>query len=980
MKESENIEVHGHSFVIKWINLLEYIDNKTLDSSSSPIVNFNFTVRPAKKNIKFGLFTKKHGLNSAGNTFDSVNNIGNSNGRSYRNIFRHANTSLSSIGSTSNGKNSNSNSNNNIHNGSFSSSTPPLHRSSTSASITTPASIKKEKKISLKEKLNKSNMDNLLPLEEIKNNKNFTKNVTISLDQPLYIALVFDNENNLRKNKVELSFEITTSNVELNSGSNPSLATYFKNGMAKQNGDTGSIANEGSAIQVQGATSLTNKENVENAYFSFIQPGQISPPGSTPKPLLRARRESLAGLSKRSFYIENNTIFQGYVPKNRRNPKSNKQFVTRFFLLDMRSGTLTYYQNNNTKNVKGEVLLKTCIVSADAQRGEIVIDSGFEIWILKPYSWDYDPWVDALGKCIIEESLLEQEKNENSVIVADEDILSVKKSLAQIERLTYEAKSLAKNEKLISILDNILEIAMDPEKFNMKKSRSAAKASSESLNADVYSSLSMDEFYDAIDEIPRVIMINSVLDESDLHDKEEEEEEEEEEDDDDEEETEDEEEDGEEEESEGTTFSPTLSSALKPSITPEETENEYPLPHSPVKRRNDVAASTKSPPSLLSFLRKNVGKDLGSISMPVTSNEPLTILQFLAESLEYASLLNDCLDTIALESYSSIESQRQRLALVSAFAISQLSQQRSKVRCSRKPFNPLLGETFELVNEIENYRSIAEKVEHKPEQVFAIFSQGFGNPSSKSSNTFKWEISYTVQPSSKFWGKSIELMNYGTAYLKFINKSTNSVIETYTWTAPVTILKNLLAGEKFVEPTGDVEVACLESKLKTVFSFKPAGGFFKGRTEETNGKIIGTDGKNIGTLQGTWTKELYLLPENEKIWEVGSLVPNAESKYGFSKFGSNLNEITEIEKDSIPKSDSRFRPDVRFYENGDLDKAEEYKLKLEQDQRDRRLNKKDVKPLYFKKKNSSEYAFVKGIDSYWSKRERKDWSNAPTLW
>ncbi len=46
----------------------------------------------------------------------------------------------------------------------------------------------------------------------------------------------------------------------------------------------------------------------------------------------------------------------------------------------------------------------------------------------------------------------------------------------------------------------------------------------------------------------------------------------------------------------------------------------------------------------------------------------------------------------------------------------------------------MLGETFEMVNEMENYRFLAEKVEHKPEQVFALFTEGFGT---NKANRFK---------------------------------------------------------------------------------------------------------------------------------------------------------------------------------------------------------------------------------------------------
>ena len=53
-------------------------------------------------------------------------------------------------------------------------------------------------------------------------------------------------------------------------------------------------------------------------------------------------------------------------------------------------------------------------------------------------------------------------------------------------------------------------------------------------------------------------------------------------------------------------------------------DNLYPLPHDPVSRSSDIPICTHTPPSILSFVRKNVGKDLSTIAMPVTYNEPTT--------------------------------------------------------------------------------------------------------------------------------------------------------------------------------------------------------------------------------------------------------------------------------------------------------------------------------------------------------------------
>ena len=90
--------------------------------------------------------------------------------------------------------------------------------------------------------------------------------------------------------------------------------------------------------------------------------------------------------------------------------------------------------------------------------------------------------------------------------------------------------------------------------------------------------------------------------------------------------------------------------------------------------------------SLFGLLKKNMGKDLSKISMPISLNEPINQLQAMAEAIEYLDLL----DTAA-KSKDSME----RLLYVTVFAISTYSN--AKYRSSRKPFNPLLGETYELV-------------------------------------------------------------------------------------------------------------------------------------------------------------------------------------------------------------------------------------------------------------------------------------------
>ena len=107
--------------------------------------------------------------------------------------------------------------------------------------------------------------------------------------------------------------------------------------------------------------------------------------------------------------------------------------------------------------------------------------------------------------------------------------------------------------------------------------------------------------------------------------------------------------------------------------------------------------------NLFNLLRKNIGKDLSKISMPVTLNEPLSTLQRICEELEYAELLEK-----AVKSETPLE----RIQWVVAFSVSCYGSYNA--RASHKPFNPLLGETFECVREDKGFTFVSEQVSHHP--------------------------------------------------------------------------------------------------------------------------------------------------------------------------------------------------------------------------------------------------------------------------
>lgn len=737
--------------------------------------------------------------------------------------------------------------------------------------------------------------------------------------------------------------------------------------------------------------------------------------------------------------VSNGRYLQGYLLKKRR--KKLQGFKKRFFSLDYKYGTLSYYLNDHNQTCRGEIVINLATVSANKKDKLIIIDSGMEIWALKgkdKHSWSL--WVDALQHCfeiplektkqksvngsdfeeteeaigntmkVKHKSIKKKNRNEIKekesatpyVPLPDEtynqfatNIKLIQQRVEQCrgESLNYLPRddfkrhytlshtsssssfdTAAKNKdhilrsdsgdslhslaasaspncpehrlyQKLSELERFLDQFVEQSKTLLSDHQFVSKQNKEkeNNNATSISIFSEDEFFDAEDIISHGVII---LDNDEPL------------------------EDNAEVQKLGTKTSETTSEVEDENDTEEESEMpnldheatptrstlaEYDLSPLPWKgevvRRNDIKPAFTSPPSLLSFLRKNVGKDLSSVAMPVTSNEPISILQMIAETFEYADLLNkgaEATDSTQLISY------------ISAFALSYLSVHRDKTRALRKPFNPLLGETYELIREDIGFRLLAEKVSHKP-PVFAFHAEHD-----------EWECSYTVSPVQKFWGKSVELNNEGTINLRFKNKK-----DSFEWVQPTTMLKNLIAGERYVEPINEFEILSSRSGTSTI-SFR-AAGMFGGRSEDVT-VAIRQNGKLKETLAGKWTESLKDSKSPDTIWKAGNLVENSKKKYGFTEFTANLNEITILEKGMLPPTDSRLRPDIKAYENGDLDKAESLKLSLEQQQRERRSDGKDVKPKFFEKLGQGKWRIVRGPKGYWERRKHQDWSDIQPLW
>lgn len=158
--------------------------------------------------------------------------------------------------------------------------------------------------------------------------------------------------------------------------------------------------------------------------------------------------------------------------------------------------------------------------------------------------------------------------------------------------------------------------------------------------------------------------------------------------------------------------------------------------------------------SAIQLLKDVIGKDLTKISFPVYLNEPLSIVQKAAEPNEQAYLL---------EKAAKEPNSLKRIALIAAFNGTRLQHIKDR---QKKPFNSLLGETYELVT--KEFRFISEQVGHHPPTTAFYMESPYFEQYSCQANTAKFNGRYIII--------APKICNY-------INlKLPDGTVENYYWT------------------------------------------------------------------------------------------------------------------------------------------------------------------------------------------------------
>ncbi|XP_069578090.1 oxysterol-binding protein-related protein 7-like [Brachyistius frenatus] len=341
----------------------------------------------------------------------------------------------------------------------------------------------------------------------------------------------------------------------------------------------------------------------------------------------------------------------------------------------------------------------------------------------------------------------------------------------------------------------------------------------------------------------------------------------------------------------------------KPSSVPTNTGRRTVLP---------APGADNSHIGIMNMLYNNIGKDLSRISMPVALNEPLSLLQRVSEELEYSELLD-----IA----NHIDDPFERMVYVATFSISGYAW--ASWRYRNKPFNPVLGETYENHREDRGFYYVSEQVCHHP-PISACHAD--------SENFTFWQ---DQRWKNKFWGKSMEIISSG-----LVNVTLPNYGDHYEWNKVVTCIHNVLSQQRCLEHYGEVVIRNTKSDVCTckITFVKSRYWSSDSSKNEVQGVVLDQAGEVIHRFGGLWHEGIFCdtLPTPKCIWKPNVQPDDHFQFYGFSQYARELNELTPDLRAVLPPTDTRFRPDQRLLEEGKVTEADKKKDEVEEKQRERR--------------------------------------------
>lgn len=401
----------------------------------------------------------------------------------------------------------------------------------------------------------------------------------------------------------------------------------------------------------------------------------------------------------------------------------------------------------------------------------------------------------------------------------------------------------------------------------------------------------------------------------------------------------------------------------------------------PIRSKLTLSNDDRPKVSLWTVLKSMIGKDMTKMTLPVVFNEPTSLLQRVAEDVECSELLDKA---------TTFDDSTLRLLYVSVFTASCYA---STVGRIAKPFNPLLGETFEYCRPEKNYRFFSEQVSHHP-PISATWTE---SP--------KWDFFGESIVDTNFNGRQFNVKHLGMWHIK-LRPDCNNQEELYTYKKPDNTVVGILVGNPQVDNHGEVKIVNHTNGEYCIMNFK-ARGWRSSNAYEVKGEVYDKNKKKVWVFGGHWNDSIYgkkiTGKSNDEI-EINSkknnknvdngpnfdgekfLIWKANQKYNspfnLTQFAISLNAPQPHLLPWLPPTDTRLRPDQRAMEDGEYDKAAAEKHKVEEKQRaaKRKRDAEHIKyePRYFEHAvhpiTKQPYWKFKG--SYWNLRRDKKLSDA----
>jgi hypothetical protein len=339
------------------------------------------------------------------------------------------------------------------------------------------------------------------------------------------------------------------------------------------------------------------------------------------------------------------------------------------------------------------------------------------------------------------------------------------------------------------------------------------------------------------------------------------------------------------------------------------------------------------------------------------------MLQRLCENFQYSDILNK----------ASVEPNGlKRLAYVACFCLGGYS---TNIHRTNKPFNPLLGETYEYIDDQLKFRFLAEQVSHHP-PISACYAEG---------EHYLYYTNSNAKTKFNLFSSNVEIHPMGRSFIVFKNFNNHTV----SFTKPKARVKNLIVGKLYLECFDSVNVVNHSTGETCVLEILQEGYFSKKEKGRVKGYVKDSKEEVKFKIEGNLYSDIFLIDEdNDQKKEIiyTNIRGDSEENYYFTEFTTNLNHLTDEMKEVIAPTDSRLRPDQQALEFGDFEKASAEKNRLEEKQRRTRKDneKKHIahKAAYFEETYDEVNGEViyKYSRDYFNDRKNNDFSHLPLIY